>query len=134
MQLGLRATVIHSTIEWCHEAGESPFIWVGVTKECEVPLELVNEQGIIVFDISEEAVDKFELSNEAIEFWARFSDDPKGISRVYIPLDCIMHVAPISCHLEGPFFQRNTDAMVHHSETQTTSESEDTIQRPKRIK
>ena len=136
-----RAAVIETLREHCAENGFTPYIWVKVDDNCQVPLEYVQD-GVIVLDIEDEAIRGFGLTDEALFFDARFDED---VMHVVVPLPNIVHAAPGEAPALGASFMlgqaaapgatSEDDAPEKSSEAQQAGEEPfEPRRRPMRIK
>ena len=136
-----RAAVIETLREHCAENGLTPYIWVKVDDNCQVPLEYVQD-GVIVLDIEDEAIRGFGLTDEALFFDARFDKD---VMHVVVPLPNIVHAAPGEAPALGASFMlgqaaapgatSEDDAPEKSSEAQQAGEEPfEPRRRPMRIK
>ena len=118
-----RAAVIETLREHCAENGLTPYIWVKVDDNCQVPLEYVQD-GVIVLDIEDEAIRGFGLTDEALFFDARFDED---VMHVVVPLPNIVHAAPGEAPALGASFMLGQAAAPG-----ATSEDDAPENRPRR--
>lgn len=80
--------LVRAIVEWCNDAGFTPYVAVAVEESVRVPREFVRN-GEIVLNISSMATHRLTINNEAISFQARFG----GVARdVYIPMAQIIAV------------------------------------------
>lgn len=80
--------LVRAIYEWCVDQGYTPYIMVVVDEHCRVPKEHVRD-GVIVLDVSPEAVRDFFMDNEWVGFAARFG----GVSRdISFPITAISAV------------------------------------------
>lgn len=89
----LKPYLIRAVLEMCEDRGFTPYIVVAVNDACRVPMEYVRD-GVIVFDVTPEAVNRFEVTDEKVSFQARFGEDNR-IFDVYVPLGAVGYVFPM---------------------------------------
>jgi len=58
---------------WCQDYGFTPYLAVQVDEQTIVPAEVVQKDGQVTLNISDEAVSMLDLGNEYISFKARFN-------------------------------------------------------------
>ena len=71
--------LLRALFEWCVDNGYTPYLYVKVDANTQVPAEYVKE-GQIVLNIGPHAVHKLQMGNELIEFTARFGGVPRHVS------------------------------------------------------
>lgn len=83
--LSTKPYLIRAIVEWCADAGHTPYISVRVDQNVRVPFEFV-KNGEIVLSISAAATRNLTIGNELLQFTARFS----GVSReISVPMYAI---------------------------------------------
>ena len=80
--------LIRSIYEWCIDNDLTPFVFVKVNSEMDIPAEYVTN-GEIVFNISSDAVRDLLIDNKLICFIARFNGIPR---KLLIPVDSVKAV------------------------------------------
>ena len=68
----MRSYFLRAVHEWCQDQGLTPYVLVAVDQHCEVPLEYV-QNNQIVLNVSLEATQGFVVGDEIIQFKGRFS-------------------------------------------------------------
>ena len=77
--------LIRAIFEWCVDNQYAPYIAVSVNSNTHVPMEYV-ENGEIILNISQSAVNDLVMSNDYIQFMARFD----GVSKkMQIPMSAV---------------------------------------------
>lgn len=99
----IHAYIIEGVRDFCRETGAAPYIWVEVDDACEVPQEYVRD-GIIVLDLSDEAIHNYAVNDGWMTFQARFGEDNE-ISTLRIPLNRIALIASADDPQEGAVMQ-----------------------------
>ncbi len=99
----IHASIIEGVRDYCREAGTSPYIWVDVDNACEVPQDFVRD-GMIVLDLSDEAIHNYAVNDHWMTFQARFGED-NAISTLKIPLNRIALVASAEAPEQGAMLQ-----------------------------
>jgi stringent starvation protein B len=83
--------LIEATISFISDNLWTPYISVNALKnnKIDVPTEYISDEGLIVFDISPNAILGLEITDQAIIFNGKF----KGVNReIYIPIDAVIAV------------------------------------------
>lgn len=104
----LKPYLIRAVLEFCEDRGLTPYIVVAVTPECRVPEAYIRD-GMIVFDVTPEAVNRFEVTDEKVAFQARFGEDNQ-IFDVYVPIGSVAYVFPLERQDLGLKFEVTTEA------------------------
>ena len=80
--------LIRAIVEWCIDAGFTPYVAVAIDESVRVPQEFARN-GEIVLNVSSLATHRLQIGNEAVEFQARFG----GVARdVYVPIGRVIAV------------------------------------------
>ncbi len=80
-QISRRPYLIRAIVDWVQDSGYTPLLLVAATEPgVHVPEQFIDEEGRIVLNVSEGAVQSLELGNEQIRFRARFGGTPHIIS------------------------------------------------------
>ena len=132
----LRAAMIECLLQNCDENGLRPYLWVSVDECCIVPTEYVQD-GMIVFDVDEEAVRDVDLNDEFIAFNACFDDNAP--MHVVVPLNRIAHAAAAEEPMQGASFNvtETPDELrdrILGKPAGTAGKPEVSLRRPMRIK
>ncbi|MDR0588512.1 MAG: ClpXP protease specificity-enhancing factor [Burkholderiales bacterium] len=78
--------LVRAVCEWCAESGLTPYLAVRVNEDTRVPTDYVNEDGEIIFNLSERTTHGLTIDNRWILFSARFG----GVAReVAIPFSAV---------------------------------------------
>jgi stringent starvation protein B len=87
-EVSTKPYLIRAIVEWCNDAGFTPYVAVAVDGSVRVPVEYV-KNGEIVLNISTLATQRLLVDNDAISFQARFS----GAAReVFVPMARVIAV------------------------------------------
>jgi stringent starvation protein B len=87
-EVSTKPYLIRAIVEWCVDAGFTPYVAVAVDESVRVPQEFV-KNGEIVLNISSLATHRLQVGNVAVEFQARFG----GLARdVYVPIGRVIAV------------------------------------------
>lgn len=87
-ELSTKPYLIRAIVEWCADAGHTPYVSVRVDQNVRVPLEFV-KNGEIVLSISSSATRNLTISSDLLQFTARFG----GVSReISVPMYAIQGV------------------------------------------
>ncbi len=125
----LKPYLIRAILELCADRGLTPYMVVAVNDECRVPDEFVRD-GMIVFDISSEATNRFEVTDEKVSFQARFGEDNRIVD-IYVPMETIAFVFPMERQDLGLQFDVTPEEKPEKKETKETPV---TPRRPTRLK
>jgi stringent starvation protein B len=88
MEVSTKPYLIRAIVDWCTDAGFTPYVAVAVDDSVRVPQEFV-KNGEIVLNVSALATHRLQIRNEAVEFQARFG----GVAReVYVPIARVIAV------------------------------------------
>ena len=104
VQYELRIRAIEAVRRLAYELDTEPYIWVQVDDQCEVPRAYVDQNGFIVFDIHEEAVNRFEIRDGWMSFQSRFGEN-NAIEEIAVPLTRIAKAAVESDLGDGVHFR-----------------------------
>ncbi|MDO8334703.1 MAG: ClpXP protease specificity-enhancing factor [Nitrosomonas sp.] len=77
--------LVRSIYEWCIDNDLTPFMFVKVNPEIDIPAEYATN-GEIVFNISSNAIRDLVINNELICFTARFNGIPR---KLLIPINSV---------------------------------------------
>lgn len=91
----MKPYLINAVLEYCRDTGTTPYVMVAVDHACRVPEEYVRD-GRIIFDVTDEAVNRLNISDEELTFQARFGENNE-IFDVVVPLNRIIAVTPLEC-------------------------------------
>lgn len=87
-EVSTKPYLIRAIVEWCIDAGFTPYVAVAVDESVRVPQEFV-KNGEIVLNVSSLATHRLQVGNEAVEFQARFG----GVARdVVVPIGRVIAV------------------------------------------
>lgn len=87
-EVSTKPYLIRAIVQWCIDAGFTPYVAVAVDESVRVPQEFV-KNGEIVLNVSSLATHRMQVGNEAVEFQARFG----GVARdVYVPIGRVIAV------------------------------------------
>lgn len=125
----LKPYLIRAVLELCVDRGLTPYMVVAVNDECRVPNEFVRD-GMIVFDISAEATNRFEVTDKKVSFQARFGEDNRIVD-IYVPMETIVFVFPMERQDLGLQFDV---APEEKPKKQEAKEAPMTPRRPTRLK
>jgi stringent starvation protein B len=109
--------LLRALFEWCVDNGYTPYLYVSVDANTQVPAEYVKE-GQIVLNIGPHAVHKLQMGNELIEFTARFGGVPRQIS---IPVGNVQALRTYETGRGYSFEAEDARPTEPHSEKQTAS-------------
>ena len=126
----IRPYLVRAILDYCRDTGMTPYVVVQVDDYCNVPMEYVRD-GQIVFDVSDEAVNKFVIDDEAMSFQARFGEN-NVICNVYVPVNRISAVTPIEYQQYG--FSFKVTATVPTEESASAAAETAAPRRPMRVK
>lgn len=137
MPAALRSYMISAMIDYCVAHGLSPYIVVFVTPECEVPLEYV-EDNRIVLDIEPEAVNKFDLNEKELTFQANFGET-NTICDLRIPMDNVEAVFPsndveLAIHFDMSALARRLQEAASGAAKSEAASEDAPVRRPMRVK
>jgi len=89
MMTSNRPYLLRAFYEWITDNHLTPYILVDAeTPGVEVPKEFV-EQGKIILNISQNAVQRLKITNQIVEFDASFSGNPVSI---YVPIKSVLAI------------------------------------------
>lgn len=89
----LKPYLINAVLDYCRDNGATPYVMVAVDDACSVPREYVSD-GRIIFDLTDEAVNRLQVTNDWLTFQARFGEN-NAIFDVEVPLNRIICVTPL---------------------------------------
>ena len=89
----LKPYLINAVLDYCRNTGTTPYVMVAVDDACSVPREFVRD-GRIIFDLTDEAVNRLEITDDWLTFQARFGET-NDIFDVEVPLNRIICVTPL---------------------------------------
>ena len=91
----MKPYLINAVLDYCRDTGTTPYVMVAVDHACRVPQEYVRD-GRIIFDLTDEAVNRLAISDTELTFQARFGENNE-IFDVLVPLNRIIAVTPLEC-------------------------------------
>ena len=109
--------LIRSIYEWCIDNDLTPFVFVKVNSEMDIPAEYVTN-GEIVFNISSDAVRDLLIDNKLICFIARFNGIPR---KLLIPIDSVKAVFAREIN-QGIEFSGNEEKELFNENAQRKSD------------
>ena len=89
----LKPYLFNAVLDYCRNTGTTPYVMVAVDDACSVPREFVRD-GRIIFDLTDEAVNRLEITDDWLTFQARFGET-NDIFDVEVPLNRIICVTPL---------------------------------------
>ena len=89
----MKPYLINAVLDYCRDHAATPYLMVAVDEACHVPLEFVRD-GRIVFDLSDEAINRLSIAEDVLSFQARFGES-NAIFDVVVPLNRIIAVTPL---------------------------------------
>jgi stringent starvation protein B len=89
----IKPYLINAVLDYCRDTGATPYLMVAVDSACRVPEEYVRD-GRIVFDLSDEAINRLDINDRSLSFQARFGES-NTIFDVFVPLNRIIAVTPL---------------------------------------
>ncbi|WP_299771281.1 ClpXP protease specificity-enhancing factor [uncultured Pseudoteredinibacter sp.] len=85
-----RPYMVRALYEWIVDNECTPHVLVSAyTEGTEVPQQYVNEDGLVVLNISPTAVSGLAMDNEALSFGARFGGVPTDI---FVPYSAVLRI------------------------------------------
>ncbi len=126
----MKPYLINAVLDYCRDTGMSPYVMVAVDHACQVPMEYVRDDRI-VFDVTDEAVNRLVVTDEALSFQARFGES-NDIFDVYVPLNRIIAVTPLECPQFALHFEV-TDSVIAEKPQEVTTNTPP-VRRPMRVK
>ena len=70
----MKPYLINAVLDYCRDTGTTPYVMVAVDHACRVPQEYVRD-GRIIFDLTDEAVNRLAISDTELTFQARFGEN-----------------------------------------------------------
>lgn len=125
----IKPYLINAVLEYCRDTSSTPYVMVAVDDACNVPMEFVRD-GNIVFDLSDEAINRLVIDDETLSFQARFGEN-NAIFNVLVPLNRIIAVTPLE-HQQFALHFEVTESKVTGSTEKTDSSVQ--TRRPMRVK
>lgn len=126
----MKPYLINAVLDYCRDNGATPYLMVAVDDACNVPMEFVRDDRI-VFDLSDEAINRFAMDDEDLTFQARFGEN-NAIFNVVVPLNRIIAVTPLEYQQFALQFE------VTESKSRETTEAAESApapgRRPMRVK
>ena len=110
--------------------GYDAYVMVAVDHACRVPQEYVRD-GRIIFDLTDEAVNRLAISDTELTFQARFGENNE-IFDVLVPLNRIIAVTPLECQQFALHFEV-TETPVEEPE-EAPAQPAPGVRRPMRVK
>jgi len=126
----MKPYLINAVLDYCRDYAATPYLLVKVDEVCRVPLEFVRD-GFIVFDLSDEAINRLSIDNETLSFQARFGEN-NAIFDVVVPLNRIAAVTPLEYQDLALRFDV-TESEPREAE-KTSQEGKSQVRRPMRVK
>mgnify|MGYP004540680061 CR=1 FL=1 len=126
----IKPYLINAVLDYCRDTGTTPYVMVAVDHACRVPQEYVRD-GRIIFDLTDEAVNRLAVSDTELTFQARFGENNE-IFDVLVPLNRIIAVTPLECQQFALHFEV-TESSVDEPETESAPTGVG-VRRPMRVK
>ena len=93
----LKPYLINAVLDYCRNTGTTPYVMVAVDDACSVPREFVRD-GRIIFDLTDEAVNRLEITDDWLTFQARFGETNDIFDVEAILLMSGAHIPPLGFH------------------------------------
>ena len=119
----MKPYLINAVLDYCRDTGTTPYVMVAVDHACRVPQEYVRD-GRIIFDLTDEAVNRLAISDTELTFQALFD--------VLVPLNRIIAVTPLECQQFALHFEV-TETPVEEPE-EAPAQPAPGVRRPMRVK
>lgn len=126
----MKPYLINAVLDYCRDTGTTPYVMVAVDHACRVPQEYVRD-GRIIFDLTDEAVNRLAISDTELTFQARFGENNE-IFDVLVPLNRIIAVTPLECQQFALHFEV-TERPVEEPE-EAPAQPAPGVRRPMRVK
>lgn len=126
----MKPYLINAVLDYCRDTGTTPYVMVAVDHACRVPQEYVRD-GRIIFDLTDEAVNRLAISDTELTFQARFGENNE-IFDVLVPLNRIIAVTPLECQQFALHFEV-TETLVEEPE-EAPAQPAPGVRRPMRVK
>ena len=126
----IKPYLINAVLDYCRDTGTTPYVMVAVDHACRVPQEYVRD-GRIIFDLTDEAVNRLAVSDTELTFQARFGENNE-IFDVLVPLNRIIAVTPLECQQFALQFEV-TESSVDEPEKESAPTGVG-VRRPMRVK
>lgn len=124
----IKPYLMDAVLEYCRDNGCSPYMMVAVDDYCVLPREYVRD-NMIVFDLSDEAVNQLSITSDAVQFQARFSGE---VENVYVPLNRVAAVTPLEYQEFALRFEVTPTEKA--SQTENSDGEAAPVRRPTRVK
>ena len=124
----MKPYLINAVLDYCRDTGTTPYVMVA--HACRVPQEYVRD-GRIIFDLTDEAVNRLAISDTELTFQARFGENNE-IFDVLVPLNRIIAVTPLECQQFALHFEV-TETPVEEPE-EAPAQPAPGVRRPMRVK
>ena len=117
---------MRSIYDWCLDSGFTPFITVTANPDLGIPMESA-QNGEIIFNISQTAVQNLVIANDMVSFDARFN----GVSRkLELPMDAVKGIFAKEVN-QGIAFQEELESKNDQKETVPEKDKDTDIVKPK---
>ena len=126
----MKPYLINAVLDYCRDTGTTPYGMVAVDHACRGPQEYVRD-GRIIFDLTDEAVNRLAISDTELTFQARFGENNE-IFDVLVPLTRIIAVTPLECQQFALHFEV-TEPPVEEPE-EAPAQPAPGVRRPMRVK
>ncbi len=123
--------LLRSIYEWCVDSGFTPFITVTASEDIGIPMESA-QNGEMIFNISQNAVQNLIIGNDTVSFDARFN----GVSKkLELPMDVVKGIFAKEVN-QGIAFQEDSELKSGQQEITSKNDAEkpETPSKPPRKK